>query len=104
MLARVRVVAAARALPYHALARSWIVDALRTQGDTPVSVSSDEPQTVQLNIKLDQAVLDQLKARSDQLRYPYHRLAREWIELGARAARRHSDLTRRPHPCRPQKT
>ncbi|MGA3354674.1 MAG: hypothetical protein ABSD85_16060 [Acidimicrobiales bacterium] len=80
-LARVRAVAAARALPYHALARSWIVDALRTQGDTPVSVSSDEPQAEQLNIKLDQAVLDQLKARSHQLRYPYHRLAREWIEL-----------------------
>ena len=54
---------------------------VRTQGDTPVSVSSDEPQTVQLNIKLDQAVLDQLKARSDQLRYPYHRLAQQWIEL-----------------------
>ena len=34
----------------------------------------------QLNIKLDQAILDDLKRRGNELRMPYHRFAREWIE------------------------
>src|SRR5207237_5291596 len=44
------------------------------------SSTFDQPQSEQLNIKLDQDVLDKLKARSHELRRPYHRLAREWIE------------------------
>jgi hypothetical protein len=40
----------------------------------------DEPQADQFNIKLDQDILDDLKSRADQLRSPYHRVAREWLE------------------------
>jgi hypothetical protein len=80
LLARIKTVAAARSLPYHALVRSWIVEGLRS-GAPEVGPAPEEPQTEQLNIKLGQDVLDHLKARSDQLRRPYHRLAREWIEV-----------------------
>jgi uncharacterized protein YwgA len=44
--------------------------------EEPVS----QAQTAQLNLKLDQAVLDGLKARAHEMHEPYHRLAREWIE------------------------
>jgi len=81
LLARIKTVAAARSLPYHALARSWLVDGLRNVREPePAGVASDEPQAEQLNIKLDQEVLDHLKVRANELRRPYHRLAREWIE------------------------
>jgi len=80
VLARVKQVAAKRALPYHALARSWIADGLR-ESELPSAVTpTDEPLAEQLNIKLDHALLDGLKARAHEQRYPYHRLAREWIE------------------------
>ena len=80
LLARVRAVAAAKSLPYHALSRSWIIEALRASAPPINSVSADEPQAEQLNIKLDNATLNELKERADELRRPYHRLAREWIE------------------------
>lgn len=81
LLTRIKRVAAAKALPYHALVRSWIIDGLRAS-NVPSGVSTpDEPFTEQLNIKLDQDVLDGLKARSDELRRPYHRLAREWVDV-----------------------
>jgi predicted DNA binding CopG/RHH family protein len=80
LLARIKSVAAARSLPHHALARSWIVDGLREAAPSAAGATLDEPQTEQVNIKLDQGVLDALKARSHELRRPYHRLAREWIE------------------------
>lgn len=80
LLARIKRVAVARSLPYHALTRSWILDGLRRNEPPAAGSGADEPQTEQLNIKLDQDVLDELKARADQLRRPYHRLAREWIE------------------------
>jgi predicted DNA binding CopG/RHH family protein len=80
VLSRVRRVAHVRGLPYHALARSWILEGLRTPGTAQTSTRLDEPQSEQLNVKLDQDVLDQLKARADELRRPYHRMAREWIE------------------------
>lgn len=79
-LVRIKKVAAAKALPYHALVRSWMVDGLResvAQGDIS---AQDGPFTTQLNIKVHQDLLDRLKARSNELRQPYHRLAREWIE------------------------
>jgi predicted DNA binding CopG/RHH family protein len=79
VLVRVKKVAAARSLPYHALARSWITDGLRGSVPRP-ETSSDEPQADQLNIKLDQESLDELKERAHQVGSPYHRLAREWIE------------------------
>ncbi len=77
--ARIRAVAAARSLPYHALARSWLIDALR---DVPSQQPSgrSESFTEQLNLKLDQETLDQLKRRADTLRRPYHALAREYID------------------------
>lgn len=98
LVERVKRVATARALPYHALVRSWLVDGLR-ESVVPPGELALEPQAVQLNVKLDQDVLDQLKARADALRRPYHRLAREWVDaaltreehtlgLAARPARR----------------
>ena len=80
LLARIKRVAVARSLPYHALARSWIVGGIQQSSVPDAAAASDEPQTEQLNLKLDNQVLDALKARADELRRPYHRLAREWIE------------------------
>jgi predicted DNA binding CopG/RHH family protein len=80
LLARIKAVAAARSLPYHALARAWIVEALRTSAAPVNSTMVDEPQAQQLNLKLGNDTLDDLKERADELRRPYHRLAREWIE------------------------
>ena len=80
LLARVKRIASVRSLPYHALARSWIVDALRHEREAVAPSAGAEPQMEQLNLKLDQAVLDGLKKRGHELGLPYHRLAREWIE------------------------
>lgn len=80
LLARIKRVAVARSLPYHALARSWIVSGIQQSLKPSSAEASDEPQTEQLNLKLDNHVLDALKARADEVRRPYHRLAREWIE------------------------
>ena len=80
VLARIKRVAARRALPYHALARSWIATGLRESKLPGAIAPSDEPLVEQLNIKLDHGLLDELKARAHEHRYPYHRLAREWIE------------------------
>lgn len=85
LLARIKRVASVRSLPYHALARSWIVDALRQEGGAMALTPEGEPQMEQLNIKLDQAVLDGLKKRGHELGLPYHRLARQWIESGTTA-------------------
>jgi hypothetical protein len=41
---------------------------------------SEEPQIEQLNLKLDNKLMDALKARAYELRRPYHSLVREWIE------------------------
>lgn len=79
MLARIKRVAAARSLPYHALVRSWLLDALRNS-TVPAGELPTEPQVEQLNLKLDQALLDDLKARAHELARPYHRLAREWVD------------------------
>jgi predicted DNA binding CopG/RHH family protein len=100
LVSRLRAVATARSLPYHALARSWIVDGLRNPSALGTTATAEEdPQSEQLNIKLDQDVLDQLKARSDQLRRPYHRLAREWIE--AAVTREEGSLGLDPTPDHP---
>lgn len=79
-LARIKRVAAARSLPYHAMARSWIVAGLRQSTGLSNASAPEEPQAEQLNIKLVNELLDALKARADELRRPYHRLALEWIE------------------------
>ena len=80
LLARIKRVAAARSLPYHAMARSWIVDGIRQSTSPRGTTTSEEPQTEQLNLKVDNDLLDALKARGDELRCPYHSLARDLIE------------------------
>lgn len=87
LLTRIKRVALARSLPYHALARAWIIDSLQNPdvAESPSSLDA-EAHTEQLNIKLDQAVLDDLKRRGHELRQPYHRLAREFLEHEVRVA------------------
>lgn len=96
-------VAARKSLPYHALARSWILDALRA-GELPDAaielVDEESTPSEQLNIKLEPEVLTQLKEFSHTTRRPYHRLARQWIETalareGALVARPASSSSRR---------
>lgn len=99
MLARVKRVASARALPYHSLVRSWIVEGLRSSVVSRVEEPDTESQTEQLNIKLDQAILDALKARAHELRQPYHRLARELVEWETEQAERALGLD--PVPSHP---
>jgi predicted DNA binding CopG/RHH family protein/uncharacterized protein YwgA len=88
LLARIKRVAAARTLPYHALARSWIIDGIRRTDMSQEQELDIEPQTVQLNLKLDSAVLDGLKARAHEMHEPYHRLARQWITWEVEQAER----------------
>jgi predicted DNA binding CopG/RHH family protein len=83
-LASIKAVAAARSLPYHALTRSWITDALR-EGIEPRCPDAGEAQNEQLNLKIDPAALDQLKRRAHELRRPYHQLAREAIQTALSA-------------------
>jgi predicted DNA binding CopG/RHH family protein/uncharacterized protein YwgA len=80
VLARVKRVAAARALPYHTLVRSWLVEGLRSEAVPVIHEPDLEAQGSQLNIKLDQAILDALKARAHEMHRPYHRVARELVE------------------------
>jgi predicted DNA binding CopG/RHH family protein/uncharacterized protein YwgA len=80
MVGRVKRVAAARSLPYHALVRSWLVDALRDASVAPPGEIASDARAEQVNIKLEQHVLDRLKTSAHDLGRPYHRLAREWID------------------------
>lgn len=80
LVSRLKAIARARSLPYHTLARAWIVDGLRSR-EGPISVLvNDEPQAAQLNLKVDQEQLDALKHRAGDLRRPYHTLARQYIQ------------------------
>jgi predicted DNA binding CopG/RHH family protein len=79
-LARLKRVARARTLPYHALARAWIVDGIRSSSSPSPGLVGDEPQSAQLNLKFDQELLDALKSTAKELRRPYHALARQFIE------------------------
>lgn len=79
LLRRIKRVAAAQSLPYHPLVRSWLVEGLRDPTGPDVTLV-DAPQDEQLNIKLSQEILDEIKTRGAELRRPYHRLAREWVE------------------------
>ena len=80
LLTRIKRIAKARSLPYHAMARSWLIDAMRQNGMPPEFEANTEPQAEQFNIKLDQDLLDDLKRRGHDMAMPYHRVAREWIE------------------------
>ena len=76
---RVRRVGQVRDIPYHALVRSWIIDQDLSTGSAP---GVDERQDSQVNVKLAQERLDDLKRQAAARREPYHRLARERIESG----------------------
>jgi hypothetical protein len=87
MVTALKDVARRKALPYHALARSWIVDGLR---ERQIPSGAEEvadlgmPGETQLNLKLSPAMLDELKRFSNEVRRPYHRLARLWVDAGLR--------------------
>ncbi len=83
LLARLKTVAAAKSLPYHSLARAWIAESLRSASLPMPHPGGEEPQSVQLNLKLDQDLLDTLKRKAGELRRPYHALARDYIETAA---------------------
>lgn len=102
MVTALKEVAHRKALPYHALARSWIADGLR---ERQIPTGSEEvadlgaPGDAQLNLKLTPGLLDELKRFSDEIRRPYHRLARLWLDAGLRrelAAVAPSPSSRRP--------
>lgn len=79
-IARLKAVARAKSLPYHALARAWILDGLRSPGAPILGLVRDESQSAQLNLKVEQELLDALKRRAGELRRPYHALARQYVE------------------------
>src|SRR5438105_3227694 len=82
VLAALRAVASRKSLPYHALARSWVLDGLRRE-QLPAQLDladDDVAGSEQLNLKIEPDALEHLKVVSDRLRRPYHRLARQWIE------------------------
>jgi hypothetical protein len=79
-ISRLRRVATTKSLPYHALARAWILDALRSTVTPRYMPVRDEAMSAQLNLKFDQVLLDSLKRHASGLRRPYHALAREYIE------------------------
>lgn len=79
-LGRLKAVARARSLAYHALARAWVADALRVDGPPTASLVRDDRQSAQLNLKVEQDLLDALKRKASDLQRPYHALARQVIE------------------------
>ena len=94
-MAALRILAKRKTLPYHALARSWIIGAL-SRGTLPsvdldlidVGLAAD----AQLNIKIDNDVLLTLKRFAYGRHLPYHRLARLWIYEGLRSEQAWSGL------------
>jgi len=99
-VARLKAVARARSLPYHALARAWIVDRLRSPGAPIPWLVRDEPQSAQLNLKVEHELLDALKRRARELRRPYHTLARQFIEAALEREEKEVgiDASSRPRP------
>lgn len=92
---RIKRVARARGLPYHALVRSWIVEGLRS-GDVGSVPDAGEPQVEQLNIKLEVELLDDLKCAAAAKAQPYHRLARQWVQFALDKEERQLGLGSRP--------
>jgi predicted DNA binding CopG/RHH family protein len=87
-LGALKSLAKRKTLPYHALARSWIVGSLSRKtlpsvdlDLTDVGLAAD----AQLNIKVDYEVLLTLKRFAHGHHLPYHRLARLWIYEGLRS-------------------
>ena len=79
---RVKTVANLKGLPYHALARSWLIEAVRAGLALTSTPSHDDQNSAQLNLKLDAELLDEIKRLASKSREPYHKLARELIESG----------------------
>jgi predicted DNA binding CopG/RHH family protein/uncharacterized protein YwgA len=79
LFARIKRIAKMRTIPYHALARSWLIDAATGSESIEGDVVDFSVQSEQLNIKLDQEILDGLKNRAHEDGTPYHRYAREWL-------------------------
>jgi len=92
---RLKRVARAKGLPYHALVRSWIVEGLR-RGEAGSAPDAGEPQIEQLNIKLEHELLDELKSVAAARSQPYHRLARQWVQLALESEERRLGLDSRP--------
>lgn len=103
VLARVKRVAGARSLPYHTLVRSWLVEGIRNSVLPRVAEPDIESQSAQLNLKLDQSTLDDLKARAHELRRPYHRFARELLEWETEQAEQAMGLSPAPSQLPPIK-
>jgi hypothetical protein len=85
-LSRLKEVAASKSLPYHALARSWILEGLRSgqlpSGEARLAGAGAERSSEQLNLKIEPELLEDLKRLSHNTRRPYHALARQWVNLG----------------------
>lgn len=89
ILQALRLEAGRRRLAYHALARSWIAEALDSR-----AIPSQEATELdlafecdaQLNLKLDVALLNQLKSAAGRLSVPYHKLARLFLHDALRVA------------------
>lgn len=87
-LSALKALAKRKTLPYHALARSWIVGSLSREALPSVDVDlADETLAAeaQLNIKIDGDLLLALKRFAHRHHLPYHRLARLWIYEGLRS-------------------
>ncbi len=87
LVTALKEIAKRKALPHHDLARSLIADGLR---ERRISSAAEEvadlgaPGETQLNLKMTPALLAEVKSFSDEIRIPYHRLARLWIATGLR--------------------
>ncbi|MEJ7786073.1 MAG: hypothetical protein WKF96_14810 [Solirubrobacteraceae bacterium] len=97
LLERLQRVAETGSLGYHPLARSWLIHAVQ-EDQAPPGEADEGPHTAQLNIKLDAQTVDALKARADQVRRPYHRLAREWIAAAVAREEQRLGLDAPPDP------
>lgn len=102
MVTALRDVARHKALPYHALARSWIAEGVRERyvpSASEEAAALSDPADAQLNVKLTPELLDELKRFSYETRMPYHRLVRVWLD----AALRHElePVTSSPSSLRP---
>jgi predicted DNA binding CopG/RHH family protein len=102
LVTALKEVAQRKELPYHGLARSLVADGLH---ERRIPSAAEEvadlgvPGEVQLNLKMTPELLDEVQSFSDEIRIPYHRLARLWIDTGLRralAAMDPSPLSRQP--------
>jgi predicted DNA binding CopG/RHH family protein len=101
LLSRLKAVAAAKSLPHHSLARAWIQEAVRARANATPAAARDDPNRAQLNLKLEQVLLDDLKRRAGEIRRPYHAVAREWIEAAVEREERvlNIDPSSTPRPA-----